>query len=116
MTRSLYLALCLALLVLPAPAVAQQAGTPETAYVYKPDGTRHCDTSPGISPGSMAEELIRSGIPVRMRRKSYDKREGVALCGNATGGINVYEIAESDLPKALELGFRRLDRSWFDSR
>jgi len=116
MTRSLYLALLLALVALPAPAAAQQPDASETAYVYKPDGTRQCDASPGISLDVMAQELIGSGIPVHMRRKSYDGREGIAVCGNPTGSINVYEIAESDLPKALELGFQRLDGSWFDPR
>ena len=116
MMRSLYLELCLVLGFLLTPAAARLPDAPETAYVYKLDATRHCDTSPGISLDSMAEELIRSGIPVHTRRKSYDRREGVAVCGNPTGSINVYEIAESDLPKALELGFQRLDRSWFDPR
>jgi hypothetical protein len=116
MTRSLYLAPCLALLLLLAPAAAQQPVGIQAAYVYKPDGTRHCDASPEVSLDSMAEELIRSGIPVHMRRKSHDGREGVAVCGNPTGSINVYEIGESDVPKALELGFRHLDRSWFNPR
>ena len=114
MTRSISLALCLGLVWLLAPATAQQSGAADTAYVYKPDDTRHCDTSPGIPLDSMAQELIRSGIAVYTRRKSHDGREGVALCGKPTGSINVYEIAESDLARALELGFQHLDQSWFD--
>lgn len=76
----------LALVLLPlSPAAAEPPGAPGTAYVYKPDGTRHCDTSAGIPLDSMAEELVRSGIPVHARRKSHDGREGVASCGNPTG-------------------------------
>lgn len=116
MTQSLYLAPRLALVLLLAPAAAQGPSPAETAYVYKPDGTLHCDPSPEVTLESMAEELIRSGIRVRTRRKSHDGREGVAVCGNPTGSINVYEIDATDLPKALGLGFQQLDRAWFDPR
>jgi hypothetical protein len=50
------------------------------------------------------------------RRKSYDGREGIALCGDPSGSINVYEIGKSDLSKALELGFKRLDKASSGSR
>lgn len=97
------------------PAWSVRADEVETAFVYKADGTRHCDATPDTSLDSMAEELIRSGIPVHARRKSHDGREGVAVCGEPTGGINVYEIARSDLPRALRLGFRQLDPSRVDA-
>ena len=64
----------------------------------------------------MAQVLIRSGIHVYTQRKSHDGREGIAACNNPTGSINVYEIAKSDLQKALQLGFKRLDPSWFAPR
>jgi len=114
MRRSLYLTPALAILLLLAPA--QQSHGVETAYVYKPDGTRHCDKNPGISLAAMAQVLIRSGVHVYTQRKSHDGREGIATCGNPTGSINVYEIAGSDLQKALQLGFQRLDPSWFAPR
>ena len=116
MKRTLNLILLLAIVLLPASAYAQQSGGSETAYVYKPDGTRHCNTAAGVSLDSMAQELVRGGIAVYARRKSHDGREGVAACGNPTGSINVYKIAESDLSKAFELGFQRLDPYWLDSR
>ena len=116
MTGSSYLTLCLAFILPLTPAAAQRPGAAQSTYVYKPDGTRHCETSPGITLDSMAQELIRSGVPVQTRRKSHDGREGIALCGNPTGSINVYEIGESDIPRALELGFQRLDRSRLDPR
>ena len=116
MKRSLYLALSLVLVLLLAPAWGQQPSEVETAFVYKADGTQHCDTTPATSLDSMAQELIRSGISVYTRRTSHDGREGIAVCGNPTGGINVFEIAKSDLPRAFQLGFQRLDASWFDTR
>jgi hypothetical protein len=114
MRRSLYLTPALAICLLLAPAQQSYAG--ETAYVYKPDGTLHCDTNPGITLAEMAKVLVRGGIHVYTQRKSYDGREGIAACGNPTGSINVYEIARSDLRKALQMGFQRLDPSWFEPR
>jgi len=83
----------------------------ETAFVYKPDGSMHCDSARGISLEAMAQELIRNGISIYARRKSHDGREGIAVCGKPTGGINVYEISKSDLSRALQLGFQRFDLS-----
>jgi len=97
-------------------ASAQPSTAAETAYVYKPDGTRHCSTAPGTSLDSMAQELVRSGIAVYSQQKSYDGREGIASCGDPTGSINVYEIAGPDVAKALALGFQRLDPSWLGPR
>ena len=114
MSRSLYITPVIAIFLLLAPA--QQSYGVETAYVYKPDGTRHCDTTPGISLDAMAQILVRSGIQVYTQRKSYDGREGIATCDNPTGSINVYEITRSDLQKALQMGFQRLDPSWFEPR
>ena len=111
MKRGLYLAVSLGLALLLPSAWGQQSDEVETAFVYKPDGTLHCETTRGISLEAMAQELIRNGISIITRRKSYDGREGVAVCGKPTGGINVYEIAKSDLPQALKLEFQRLDSS-----
>ncbi len=116
MKRCLSLALALTAGWLSAPACGQPASEVETAFVYKPDGTQHCETTRGISLDSMAQELIRSGISVYSQRKSYDGREGIALCGGPTGSINAYEIAVSDLLRASQSGFQRLDPSWFDPR
>jgi len=110
MKRTLHLSLLLVFVCLLVPAHAGQSGATETAFVYKPDGTRHCNSAPGTSLDSMAQELVGSGIVVLSQRKSYDGREGIALCDNPTGSINVYEIGKSDLSRALELGFKRLDK------
>jgi hypothetical protein len=116
MNRSVLLAPSLTIVLLLAPAWAQQSNTVETAYVYKPDGTHHRDADPGVPLAAMAQELIDSGIPVYSRRKAHDGREGIAVCASPTGSINLYEVAESDLPKAFQLGFRRLDPSWLERR
>ena len=102
-------AIGIALLCFLTVAVTAPAHAAGTTAVYKPDGTRHCDKSPGISLHDMAAELTRHGVRVYAQRKSYDGREGIAVCNNVTGSINVYEIADSDLPRALQLGFQRLD-------
>jgi len=116
MQRSFHPALSLAVVFLLAPAWGQESSALETAHVYKADGTRHCDATQGIALDAMAQELIRSGISVYAQQKSHDGREGIAVCGSPTGGINVYEIKASDLPRALPLGFERLDPAWLDAR
>ena len=116
MKRILHLSLCLVFVCLLVPAHAGQSGATDTTFVYKPDGTRHCNNAPGISLDSMAQELVGSGIVVLSQRKSYDGREGIALCDDPSGSINVYEIGKSNLPKALELGFKRLDKAASESR
>ena len=60
----------------------------------------------------MALELAGAGIEVFSRRKGYDGREGIAVCGAPTGQINIYEIASSDLSAALRLGFKQLPENW----
>ena len=116
MKPSFFPALSLVIIFLLAPAWGQKSSAVDMVYVYKPDGTRHCDTTEGISLDAMARELIRSSISVYTQRNSHDGREGIAICGSPTGSINVYEIKASDLPQALQLGSQRLDPSWFDAR
>jgi len=116
MKRILHLSLSFVFIWLLVPAHAGQSGATDTAFVYKADGTRHCNSAPGISLDSMAQELVGSGIVVLSQRKSYDGREGIALCDDPAGSINVYEIRKSHLSKALELGFKRLDKASSGSR
>jgi len=111
MKPSLYFVVSLGLALLLSSAWGQQSSKIETAFVYKPDGTLHCDTNRGISLEAMAQELIRNDISIVTRRKAHDGREGIAVCGKPTGSINVYEIAKPDLSQALQLGFQRLDSS-----
>ena len=83
-----------------------------TVFVFKLDGTVHCENSKGITLDSMEQKLTSAGIKVFSRRKGYDGREGIALCGAPTGQVNIYEIAPSDLSIALKLGFKPLPENW----
>jgi hypothetical protein len=56
-----------------------------TVFVFKLDGTVHCENSMGISLDSMEQKLTSAGIKVFSRRKGYDGREGIAVCGAPTG-------------------------------
>jgi hypothetical protein len=90
--------------------LAQATGTTSvnTVFVYKLDGTKHCEPYAGVSVRSMALELLDAGVEVYSSRKGYDGREGVAICGEPTGQINIYEILSSDLPMARNVGFKPL--------
>ena len=109
---TLILATCLGFLTY--PLLIHSAGTPSvrTLFVFKLDGTKHCEPYAGVSLDSMALELGGAGIEVFSRRKGYDGREGIAVCGAPTGQINIYEIASSDLSAALRLGFKQLPENW----
>lgn len=60
----------------------------------------------------MALELADAGVEVFASHKGYDGREGIAICGEPTGQINIYKILSSDLTSALNLGFKKLPESW----
>lgn len=77
-------------------------------FVYKLDGTKHCEPHAGVSLDSMALEFTDAGIEVFSSRKGHDGREGIALCGAPTGQINIYEILSADLTSALSMGFKQL--------
>ena len=96
------------------PPVIHAGGTPSagTVFIFEPDGTLHCENSTGITLDHMEQRLASYGIKIFSRRKGYDGREGIAVCGAPTGQINIYEISFSDLAKALELGFRQLSENW----
>ena len=78
----------------------------DTLWVFKLDGTVHCGPPEGIAPEVMARELTASGIPVLAVRKGHDGREGIALCGQPTGQINLYEIPAVQRVEARQAGFR----------
>lgn len=109
---TLILAICLGFLTY--PLLIHSAGTPSvrTFFIFKLDGTKHCEPHEGVSLDSMAHELAGAGIEVFSRQKGFDGREGIAICGATTGQINIYEIASSDLSAALSLGFKQLPKNW----
>ncbi|MGY4319454.1 hypothetical protein [Bradyrhizobium sp. JR3.5] len=80
----------------------------KTAVVYKYDGTILCAEGTGIKLDEMAKELTRAGIAIVSQKKAADGLMHIQLCGSITGSVNAYEIASSDLQKALDLGFSYL--------
>ena len=91
---------------------AADISSASTVFVFKLDGTVHCENSKGITLDSMEQKLTSAGIRVFSKRKGYDGREGIAVFGAPTGQINIYEIAPSDLSIALKLGFKPLPENW----
>ena len=86
-----------------AGALAQSAGNVE---VYKADGSLQCTS--GVALDQMAKELTGAGIAVVAMRKADDGLLHIALCGSATGAINVFTVAVPALDKAKALGFAAL--------
>ena len=83
-----------------------------TVFIFKLDGTKHCEPYAGVSVDAMALELSGAGVEVFSSRKGYDGREGIAICGEPTGQINIYEILSSDLALALSMDFKQLPENW----
>ncbi len=79
----------------------------ELVRVQRPDGSRQCREG-GASPAAMGARLEDAGIEVYCREKARDGRPRVAMCGAASGRINVYSISAGDLARARELGFEPL--------
>lgn len=81
--------------------------SPQTAKridVYRSDHSTQCHGE-GITPEAMQREL--GAIPVFAARK--DQLRGVAfpaVCGGATGSVNVYTIAQDNQAAAEQRGFR----------
>jgi biopolymer transport protein ExbD len=73
--------------------------------VYKADGTLQCDQGKKITLEAMSKEL--TGITIYKSETKHDGLMRIQLCGKPTGQNNVYEINQSDLEKALALGFKK---------
>ncbi|WP_125179848.1 hypothetical protein [Thiohalobacter thiocyanaticus] len=76
--------------------------------VYKYDGSVQCEES-GVAVEDMRRELTRAGVEVVCGRKAQDGRAYPAMCGAATGRINVYTIDESGLDTAEALDFKSVE-------
>ena len=84
------------------PAAPAPASTLE---IYKSDGARQCAAGSGINPDDMQGRDL-TGIAVLARRK--DELRDVAfpaVCGGATGSVNVYVIDSAHWPQARARGF-----------
>lgn len=77
--------------------------------VYKPDGTLQCNQGEKISLDDMAKEL--NDIQIFSKDNKHDGLMRIQLCGKPTGNNNIFEIAETDLEKALALGFKKWIRN-----
>jgi hypothetical protein len=77
--------------------------------VYKPDGTLQCNQGEKISLDVMAKEL--NDIQIFSKDNKHDGLMRIQLCGKPTGNNNIFEIAETDLEKALSLGFKKWIRN-----
>ena len=56
----------------------------------------------------MSKKLTSAGIKIISQRKTIDGLWHIQLCNSSTGRVNAYEIASTDLPKALDFGFAYL--------
>lgn len=78
---------------------------PDTVMVYKYDGSLQCEGD-GESVETMRGELVQAGVEVICSQKARDGRVYPAMCGAATGRVNVYTIDAADLDAAEALGFK----------
>ena len=74
-----------------------------TILVAKPDGSLQCQENSGISLEKMAKDLGR--LQILKQFKVNDGMMRIQVCGAPTGMYNVYEISESDLKMATDVGF-----------
>ena len=105
---TLLLAICFIFVAYPSALYAEANQSVSSVYAYKLDGTKQCETDPEITLVTMEQDLISAGVKVISRRRGFDGREGIALCGAPTGQINIYEISSSDLPVAIGQDFMKL--------
>lgn len=78
----------------------------ERILVYKPDGTKYCESQTPIDVLVMQQELENQGIGVYFGERTLDGLLHAQICGGNTGYINRYSIAATDLVLAESLGFR----------
>ncbi len=83
---------------------AQAAPTASVVTVFKSRGSVQCGDR-GSAPEAMRAELERSGVTVRSASCGSDGRMYPAVCGGATGEINLFEIDAADAARARALGF-----------
>ena len=80
----------------------------ETAQVYIHNGAVQCESS-GLSKEETAQRLIDNGIDVL--KSECGRLTGVAfaaVCGGATGGINLHTIVSQNLLDAQRLGYKSI--------
>ena len=73
--------------------------------VYKDDESLQCSKKKGVPPQEMAKQLAPA-IQVFSSSKKSDGLMHIQVCGQKTGQLNVFELLESDLPKAQKKSFK----------
>lgn len=87
------------------PTTAMSNSQIKKLKVYKPDGSIQCEQGSGKPAAEMAKEL--GDIKIFNTENKHDGLIRIQVCGQPTGQCNVYEISESDYPKAEKLGFKK---------
>jgi len=95
-----WLAACAA----PTPPATEAASASTPLQVFKPRGSVQCGDR-GTTPELMRAELERAGVRVLSAACGSDGRMYPAVCGGATGEINLFEIDAGDAERARALGF-----------
>lgn len=90
-------------------ACQQLANSATYIKVFKYDGSVQCGNT-GVAPDVMALELKNAGIEVFCIQQGHDGLMRTAVCGAATGNINIYSIDSADLSAAAAIGFASVDR------
>ncbi len=104
MRKAMFLVVTLVLL----PACGKEGTAEPTVKVFKNSGSVQCGGGTITPPDIMQKELTGAGIEVKSFGCGNDGGIHPAMCGEPDGGINIFEIARSNLPKAQELGFKDL--------
>lgn len=102
--KTLLLTTCIFLLV----ACQHVEPSATSIKVYKYDGSVQCGYT-GVELDAMALELTNAGIDVVCLQKGHDGLMRAAVCGAATGKLNIYTINKKHLPEAEALGFKSVD-------
>ncbi|MCP2039835.1 hypothetical protein L1281_000405 [Neisseria sp. HSC-16F19] len=80
--------------------------TDARVQVYRSDGSRQCETEGATSPQLMQRVLENAGIRVYAARKDHLRGMAFpAVCGGATGSVNVFTIAADQAAWAQAQGF-----------
>jgi len=88
-----------------AAMTSSKTQTTETRIlVAKPDGSQQCQENSGISLEKMAKDL--GSLKVHRQFKQNDGLMRIQVCGAPTGMYNVYEIDQTDLTAAQNVGFK----------
>lgn len=80
----------------------------KSVFVFKADGTKQCGIGSAMSVQQMAQELAE--IKIISQENKSDGKLYPMVCGAPTGKVNVYEIPEADLSKAVAAGFKEFKK------